>query len=231
MRGRDADEPAPHVLRTNDIDAAGSVAAAGRPPSHKPIAMSAGRASRADGRKRLAGSGSADGVPEGGGAAAPHRRHHGANDMDPQTIEKAIKQCIDISTRLGALEDELPPAPGASSSSAWTTSTKCSDGWNAASELARGWPGGRFGCRAAPKPSPRPQARRWQIAPASVFANGPHPSERSTTTTPSAAPDLPGHQWPEPRFRPWLTSSPPTAPCHPPGRQRQRWTRVSALTR
>ena len=34
------------------------------------------------------------------------------NDMDPQTIEKAIKRCIDISTRLGALEDELPPAPG-----------------------------------------------------------------------------------------------------------------------
>ena len=34
------------------------------------------------------------------------------HDMDPQTIEKAIKRCIDISTRLGALEDELPPAPG-----------------------------------------------------------------------------------------------------------------------
>ena len=32
--------------------------------------------------------------------------------MDPQTIEKAIKQCIHISTRLGALEDELPPAAG-----------------------------------------------------------------------------------------------------------------------
>ena len=74
--------------------------------------MSAGRASRADGRKRVAGSGAADGVPEGGAAAVPHRRHHGANAMDPQTIEKAIKRCIDISTRLGALEDELPPAPG-----------------------------------------------------------------------------------------------------------------------
>ena len=70
--------------------------------------MSAGRASCADGRKRLAGSGAADGVPERD-AAAPHRRHH---DMDPQTIEKAIKRCIDISTRLGALEDEVPPAPG-----------------------------------------------------------------------------------------------------------------------
>ena len=98
MRGRDADEPAPHVLRTNDIDAAGSVAAAGRPPSREPIAMSAGRASRADARKRLAGSGAADGVPEAGAAAAPHRRHHGANDMNPQTVEKAIKRCIDIST-------------------------------------------------------------------------------------------------------------------------------------
>ena len=73
--------------------------------------MSAGRASRADGRKRLAGSGAADGVPEGG-VAAPHRRHHGANDMDPQTIERAIKRCIDISVRLGALEDEVPPAAG-----------------------------------------------------------------------------------------------------------------------
>ena len=73
--------------------------------------MSAGSASRADGRKRLAGSGAADGVLKGG-AAAPYRRHHGANDMDPQTIERAIKRCIDISTRLGALEDELPPATG-----------------------------------------------------------------------------------------------------------------------
>ena len=82
-------------------------AAAGRPPSHKLIAMSAGCASRADGRKRLAGSGAADGVPEGG-AAAPHRRHHGANDMDPQTIERAINRYIDISSRLGALEDEAP---------------------------------------------------------------------------------------------------------------------------
>ena len=33
--------------------------------------MSAGRASRADGRKRLAGNGAADGVPERGAAAAP----------------------------------------------------------------------------------------------------------------------------------------------------------------
>ena len=73
--------------------------------------MSAGCASRADRSKRLAGSGAADSVPVGG-AAAPRRRHHGANDMDPQTIEKAIKRCIDISTRLGALGDELPPAAG-----------------------------------------------------------------------------------------------------------------------
>ena len=58
--------------------------------------------------------------------------------MDPQTIERAIKRCIDISVRLGALEDEVPPRPAASSSSAWPRSTKCSDGSKAASELARG---------------------------------------------------------------------------------------------
>ena len=78
MRGRDADEPAPHVLRANDIDVADSMAAAGRPPSREPMAMSAGRASRADGRKSLAGCGAADGVPERGAAVAPHQRHHGA---------------------------------------------------------------------------------------------------------------------------------------------------------
>ena len=90
MCGRDADEPAPQVLRTNDIDAAGSVAAAGRPPSRERIAMSAARAPRADGRKRLARSGAADGVPERGAAAAPHRRHHGESDMDPQIIERGL---------------------------------------------------------------------------------------------------------------------------------------------
>ena len=80
--------------------------------------------------------------------------------MDPQTIEKAIKRCIDISTRLGALEDELPPRPAASSSSAWTTSTKCSDGTKAASKLARGRPGGRFGRLSPPlcDEFPRPPA-------------------------------------------------------------------------
>ena len=65
--------------------------------------------------------------------------------MDPQTIERAIKRYIDISVRLGALEDEVPPRPAASSSSAWTKLTKCSDGSKAASEHAGGWPGGRFG--------------------------------------------------------------------------------------
>ena len=30
----------------------------------------------------------------------------------PQTVERAVKRCIDISTRLGALEDEVPPAAG-----------------------------------------------------------------------------------------------------------------------
>ena len=74
--------------------------------------MSAGRTSLADGRTRLTGSGAADGVPERGAAAAPHRRHHGESDMDPQIIESAIMRCIDISVRLGALEDEVPPAAG-----------------------------------------------------------------------------------------------------------------------
>ena len=32
--------------------------------------------------------------------------------MDPQTVERAIKQCIDISPRLGALEDEASPNAG-----------------------------------------------------------------------------------------------------------------------
>ena len=30
-------------------------------------------------------------------------------DPQPQIIERAIKRCIDISVRLGALEDEVPP--------------------------------------------------------------------------------------------------------------------------
>ena len=32
--------------------------------------------------------------------------------MDPQTVERAIKRCIDISVRLGALKDEVPPVAG-----------------------------------------------------------------------------------------------------------------------
>ena len=45
--------------------ASGAVAIAGRPPSQQPIVPGAGRASRADERKRLAGSGTADGRPGG----------------------------------------------------------------------------------------------------------------------------------------------------------------------
>ena len=33
-------------------------------------------------------------------------------DPQPHTIERAIKRCIEISVRLGALEDEVPPAAG-----------------------------------------------------------------------------------------------------------------------
>ena len=39
-------------------------------------------------------------------------RNSQENDMDPQIIERAIMRCIDISVRLGALEDEVPPAAG-----------------------------------------------------------------------------------------------------------------------
>lgn len=39
------------------------------------------------------------------------------NDMDSQIVESAIKRCVDISTRLGALKDEVLPLPAASSSS------------------------------------------------------------------------------------------------------------------
>ena len=134
------------------------VAAADRPPSQEPIAMSAGRASRADGRKRRAGSGAADGVPEGG-AAAPtdatteHKRH----GPQPQTIERAIKRCIEISVRLGALEDEVPPAAG-------RVIVQCVDDidemqrWlEAASEHA----GGRFGrnARAGRRTGPHEESR------------------------------------------------------------------------
>jgi len=39
-------------------------------------------------------------------------RNSQENDMDPQTIERAVKRCIEISVRLGALKDEVPPAAG-----------------------------------------------------------------------------------------------------------------------
>ena len=134
MRGRDADEPTPHVLRTNGIAAAGSVAAAGRPPSREPLAMSAGRAFRADGRKRLAGSGAADGVPEGGAAAAPHRRHHGARHgpADHRESHHAVHRHQRPPRRPRGRSP--PRGPAASSSSARTRSTKCSDGSKAGRE-------------------------------------------------------------------------------------------------
>ena len=133
MRGRDADEPTPHVLRTNDIAAAGSVAAAGRPPSREPLAMNAGRASRAGGRKRLAGRGAAEGVPEGG-AAAPHRRHHGARHgpADDRESHQTVHRHQHPPRRPRGRSP--PPRPAASSSSAWSRSTKCSDGSKAGRE-------------------------------------------------------------------------------------------------
>ena len=61
---RDADEPAPRVLRADDIDAVGSAAAADWPPSREPMAMNSGRAFRADGRR---------GWPEAGRRMASRR--------------------------------------------------------------------------------------------------------------------------------------------------------------
>ena len=54
------------------------------------------------------------GTKEGEAVVVPSEGNEArrAGELDPQTIEKAIKRCIDISTRLGALEDELPPNAG-----------------------------------------------------------------------------------------------------------------------
>ena len=80
--------------------------------------------------------------------------------MDPQIIERAIKRCIDISVRLGALEEEVPPRPAASSFNAWTKSTKCSGGSKATSEHAGGrfWRGARAGRRTGPHEESRTPA-------------------------------------------------------------------------
>ena len=57
--------------------------------------------------------------------------------MYPQTIEKATKRCIDFSTSLGALQDELPP-------NADRVIVECV---NEIDEMQR-WPGGRLDRRA-----------------------------------------------------------------------------------
>ena len=160
-------------------------------------------------------SGAADGVPEGGAADAPHRRHHGANDMDPPDHRESHQTVHRHQPPASApSRTNHPPRPAA-------VIVQCVDDID---EMQR-WLGGRFARRAAPEP------RRGH----KHAGGGSRRSERSTTTALSRLPDCarvsPGHPWPEPRFRPWPTSSPPTAPCHPPGLQRQRKTRVSALTR
>ena len=92
MRDRDADEPGPHVLHDNGIGAAGAVAAADRPPSRELISPGAGRASRAADRKSLAGSGAADGVPEGGAAVAPNRGKNAPHFDIAQLFIKRARQ-------------------------------------------------------------------------------------------------------------------------------------------
>ena len=309
MRGRDADEPAPHVLRANDIDAAGSVAAADQPPSREPIAPGAGRASRADKRKSLAGSGASDGVPEG-------RRHR----SPPTALRRRHDECSNHGS----------PSPLFVSDDTYTTRSLPSLS-HACQTCSRARPSGQYGervpqltgkrpadhreshqavhrhqhlprrprGRTTPRGRPRHRpmrgrhrrnaamARRPRVKtpaagpeaasaachhpfrderprpPAGLVTDGkraePHPSSHRRNHAlgasrrprpsqavragrngaprpprprlPDRAPVPPGHQWPEPRFRPWPTSSPPAAPCHPPGPQRQRRTRVSALTR
>ena len=179
MRGRDADEPAPHVLHTNDIDAARSVAAAGRPPSLEPIAMSAGRASRADGEEEAGRKRSGGWRPGGRRRRSPTDGHHGANDMDPQTIERAIKRCIDISVRPRRPRGRSPPRGRPRH-----RPVRGRDRRNAA--MAR-----------------RPRVKSPAAGPEATSAAEPHPSSRcvhkhagggsrrsegTTTTAPSAAP-------------------------------------------
>ena len=92
--------------------------------------------------------------------------------MDPQTIEKVLKRCIDISTRLGALKDELPPAPG-------RVIVQCVDDIH---DMQR-WLEGRECTRPRLARTPlRPPVRARALA---AITSTP---ERSTTTAPSAAP-------------------------------------------
>ena len=98
--------------------------------------------------------------------------------MDPQTIEKAIKRCIDISTRLGALEDELPQR---------RQRHRPVRGRNRRNAAMARWPrvnSPAAGPETAPAAEPHPSPRRGH----KHAGSGSRRSERSTTTAPSAAP-------------------------------------------
>ena len=99
--------------------------------------------------------------------------------MDPQIIERAIMRCIDISVRLGALEDEVPPAAG-------RVIVQCVEEID---EMQRWLDRPRVnspavGPEAASPAEPHPSPRRGH----KHAGGGSRRSERSTTTAPSAAP-------------------------------------------
>ena len=113
--------------------------------------------------------------------------------MDPQTIEKAIKRCIDISTRLGALEDELPPAPG-------RVIVQCVDDID---EMQRWLEGREQSCPRLARRPLRPPSRTRSLAAVTSTPAADRAGRKAAPRPPRPQlPDLPGQQWPEPRFRP-----------------------------
>ena len=154
------------------------------PPSQEPIAISTGRASRADARKRLAGSGAADGVPEGGAADAPHRRHHGANDMDPPDHRESHQTVH---------RHQHPPRrpQGRTTPRARPRHRPVRGRHRRNAAMARRPLRPPSRARA----SPRSQARRWRIAPVGTQHHDP-----ALSRLPDCARVSPGHPWPEPRL-------------------------------
>ena len=70
------------------------------------------RASRADRPNTRQADSALDPLRAPDRGDSTERELRNSHDMDPQTIERAIRRCIDISTRLGALEDEVPHEAG-----------------------------------------------------------------------------------------------------------------------
>ena len=193
-RGR---PPAPPPSSPWAAGSSGSAAAAGRPPSREPIAMSAGRASRAGGRKRLAGSGAADGVPEGG-AAAPHARN-----ARPRSIAERHGPADHRESHQTVHRHQRPP--------------RRPRGRSPRRARARHRPVcGRHRRNAAMARRPRANspAAGPQTASALAAVTSTPVADRAGRDAaprplrprlPDCAPVPPGHPWPEPRFRPWPT--------------------------